>query len=90
MIVSSASDVVAVGLLWLGIVLSVFSAGFAATKKEKSMGICVATLLMVYCLPTEGSDPLYLFRVTWFILPVWLLLTFHSAFRIRRFYVQKG
>lgn len=88
-------EVLAIVLLWAAVVISTFFAGWRASKKEKTMAVLIASIVAVYLAPAalvqSGSvERLYLFRLSWFILPVWILLMIHSVSRIRLFYEQKA
>lgn len=88
-------DSLAIVFLWISTVISTFSAGWSASKKEKIMSVLIGSILAVYLAPTAithigSADRLYLLRLPWFILPVWILLIIHSLSRIRRFYKQKA
>ena len=88
-------DAVTIIFLWASVVVSTFSAGWRASKKEKTMAVLFASIVAVYLAPTApmqsgSADRLYLFRLSWFILPVWILMMIHSVSRILPFYQQKA
>ena len=85
------SDLLAIIFLWAAVVVWILSAGWRASRKEKAVTALVASITAVYLAPDpidpgSGADRLYLFRVAWFILPVWILCLLHSVFRIHRFF----
>ena len=82
------ADLVAIFLLWLSVMLSLFYGGWSATNKEKIAGAIAASAAAVLLLPgnvaaQELYEPLYMFKLVWFILPVWTGCLFYSACRIR-------
>ncbi len=88
-------DALAIVFLWASVVISAFSAGRNPSKKEQLMAVMIASIVAIYLTLDEsasndGADRLYLFRPPWFIVPVWFLLLFHSAFRIHRHYENQA
>lgn len=80
-------DTLAIAILWVSLVVTTFSAGWRVSKQEKFLAIAIAALVAIDLapLPNEAHDRLYLFKLSWFILPVWGLLMIHSVSRIGHF-----